>query len=139
MASRIGRSWALARSNASADHGRQSISAARLGRGEKWNSADASLTGSRLRGGRPTRSRVTGIVDIAGPPRVCWGGSRSRGAQAWSQETDAMSELSDVRDRHYEGVINGDLDQAASVMAPDVENRFPGAPPGSVDGIEGFK
>src|SRR5215470_12020981 len=38
MDSRIGLSPALASSNASADHGRQRISAARFGLGEKWNS-----------------------------------------------------------------------------------------------------
>jgi len=50
-----------------------------------------------------------------------------------------VSELTDIRDRHYEGVGSGDLDLAASVMAPDIENRFPGAPPGSADGVEGFR
>src|ERR1700676_4503954 len=42
--SRIGREVSLASSNARADHGRQLISAARLGRGEKWNSLISSAT-----------------------------------------------------------------------------------------------
>jgi hypothetical protein len=41
MLRRIGRSSVLACSNASALHSRQPISAARLGRGEKWNSLTA--------------------------------------------------------------------------------------------------
>jgi ketosteroid isomerase-like protein len=51
----------------------------------------------------------------------------------------AVSALTDVRDRHYEGVSKVDLELGASVLAPDVENMFPGAPPGSANGVDGWK
>src|SRR6266851_152419 len=44
MESRIGRVVSFASSKAPADHGRQLISAARFGRGEKWNSPVSSAT-----------------------------------------------------------------------------------------------
>jgi hypothetical protein len=44
MESRIGRELSLASSKALADQGRQLISAARFGRGEKWNSLASSAT-----------------------------------------------------------------------------------------------
>jgi predicted ester cyclase len=50
-----------------------------------------------------------------------------------------MSELTDMRDKHYEGVTSGDLDKAASMMADDVENILPGAPPGAANGLEAFR
>lgn len=50
-----------------------------------------------------------------------------------------MSELSDVRDRHYEGVRGTDLEVAAAALAPDVENVLPGMEPGSANGVEGWK
>src|SRR6266851_6337752 len=49
MESRMGRPVCLASSKASCDHGCQLISEARFGRGEKWNSAAASVIGTRLR------------------------------------------------------------------------------------------
>jgi len=48
-------------------------------------------------------------------------------------------QLSDLRDRHYEAVNSGDADAAALVMAPDIENQFPGAPAGAMNGVPGFK
>lgn len=50
-----------------------------------------------------------------------------------------MSDLSDVRDRHYEGVRSTDLEVAAAALAPDVENVLPGMEPGSASGVEGWK
>ena len=50
-----------------------------------------------------------------------------------------MSELTDLRDRHYEGVKSGDVDLAASTLANDVENILPGAPPGAMNGVAGFR
>lgn len=50
-----------------------------------------------------------------------------------------MSELTEVRDRHYYGVSNTDLDIGAAVFAPDVENLLPGRPLGSANGVEGWK
>ena len=50
-----------------------------------------------------------------------------------------MSELTEIRDRHYYGVANTDLDIGAAVFAPDVENLLPGRRPGSANGVEGWK
>lgn len=50
-----------------------------------------------------------------------------------------MSELTEVRDRHYYGVANTDLDVGAAVFTPDVENLLPGRPPGSANGVDGWK
>lgn len=50
-----------------------------------------------------------------------------------------MSELTEVRDRHYYGISITDLDVGAAVFAPDVENLLPGRPPGAANGAEGWK
>jgi ketosteroid isomerase-like protein len=50
-----------------------------------------------------------------------------------------MSALTEIRDRHYYGVANTDLDIGAAVFAPNVENLLPGSPPGSANGLEGWK
>lgn len=50
-----------------------------------------------------------------------------------------MSDLTDMRDLHYEGVTSGDIDKAASMLADDVENILPGSPPGAANGLEGFR
>jgi predicted ester cyclase len=52
-----------------------------------------------------------------------------------------MSELTDFRDRFYDEAINrGDVEAGASMLAPDVENQFPGTPPGTDSkGVEGFR
>jgi len=50
-----------------------------------------------------------------------------------------MSELTDLRDRHYEGVTSGDIDKAASVLSDDVENILPGTAPGDGNGLEAFR
>src|SRR5258708_20225111 len=49
-----------------------------------------------------------------------------------------MSELTDLRDRHYEGVTTGDVEKAASTLSDDVENILPGSPAGA-NGVEAFK
>src|SRR5215472_101188 len=84
IASRMGLSSALARSNASADHGCQWISSARLGRGEKWNSDSPSLTPLSVRA-TPAASRRGGSpIQASGYQlEVAWA--------SWVPESDAVA------------------------------------------------
>lgn len=51
-----------------------------------------------------------------------------------------MSALTEFRDRfYYEAINRGDVEAGALMLASNVQNEFPGSPPDSMNGIEGFR
>src|SRR5207237_4456503 len=122
--SRIGLSSLVARSKAASDQGCQLISPARLGRGEKWNSA---LTQPSLRrAGRPTRP---GRGPTGFPPpsrgRVRERGSRPHRVHGAVAPSDLQS-LADGPCDEALGLAGGLLD-ARALRQPGRDGRRGGA------------